>query len=175
MKIFTMMFGILLAVCGFSCIFTPIMTFLETGWFLMILLFVYGIMGIIKAVTQKEYKIQFLFSIISVILGAVILFVPGLRLMTDGMLIYLMAGWFLLQGIVDIFLSFRQKKRGEGKGWIWTMILGILGLLVGIYSFVHPLFAAFTIGILVGIYFIESGINMVVIAQYIQEIGRAHV
>ena len=96
MKIFTMMFGILLAVCGFSCIFTPIMTFLETGWFLMILLFVYGIMGIIKAVTQKEYKIQFLFSIISVILGAVILFVPGLRLMTDGMLIYLMAGWFLL-------------------------------------------------------------------------------
>ena len=145
------------------------MTFLETGWFLMILLFVYGIMGIIKAVTQKEYKIQFLFSIISVILGAVILFVPGLRLMTDGMLIYLMAGWFLLQGIVDIFLSFRQKKRGEGKGWIWTMILGILGLLVGIYSFVHPLFAAFTIGILVGIYFIESGINMVVIAQYIQE------
>ena len=89
--------------------------------------------------------------------------------MTDGMLIYLMAGWFLLQGIVDIFLSFRQKKRGEGKGWIWTMILGILGLLVGIYSFVHPLFAAFTIGILVGIYFIESGINMVVIAQYIQE------
>jgi uncharacterized membrane protein HdeD (DUF308 family) len=169
MKIFTMMFGILLAVCGFSCIFTPIMTFLETGWFLMILLFVYGIMGIIKAVTQKEYKIQFLFSIISVILGAVILFVPGLRLMTDGMLIYLMAGWFLLQGIVDIFLSFRQKKRGEGKGWIWTMILGILGLLVGIYSFVHPLFAAFTIGILVGIYFIESGINMVVIAQYIQE------
>jgi len=169
MKIFTMMFGILLAVCGFYCIFTPIMTFLETGWFLMILLFVYGIMGIIKAVTQKEYKIQFLFSIISVILGAVILFVPGLRLMTDGMLIYLMAGWFLLQGIVDIFLSFRQKKRGEGKGWIWTMILGILGLLVGIYSFVHPLFAAFTIGILVGIYFIESGINMVVIAQYIQE------
>ncbi len=169
MKIFTMMFGILLAVCGFSCMFTPIMTFLETGWFLMILLFVYGIMGIIKAVTQKEYKIQFLFSIISVILGAVILFVPGLRLMTDGMLIYLMAGWFLLQGIVDIFLSFRQKKRGEGKGWIWTMILGILGLLVGIYSFVHPLFAAFTIGILVGIYFIESGINMVVIAQYIQE------
>ena len=148
MKIFTMMFGILLAVCGFSCMFTPIMTFLETGWFLMILLFVYGIMGIIKAVTQKEYKIQFLFSIISVILGAVILFVPGLRLMTDGMLIYLMAGWFLLQGIVDIFLSFRQKKRGEGKGWIWTMILGILGLLVGIYSFVHPLFAAFTIGIL---------------------------
>ena len=169
MKIFTMMFGILLAVCGFSCIFTPIMTFLETGWFLMILLFVYGIMGIIKAVTQKEYKIQFLFSIISVILGAVILFVPGFRLITDGMLIYLMAGWFLLQGIVDIFLSFRQKKRGEGKGWIWTMILGILGLLVGIYSFVHPLFAAFTIGILVGIYFIESGINMVVIAQYIQE------
>ena len=169
MKIFTMMFGILLAVCGFSCIFTPIMTFLETGWFLMILLFVYGIMGIIKAVTQKEYKIQFLFSIISVILGAVILFVPGLRLMTDGMLIYLMAGWFLLQGIVDIFLSFRQKKRGEGKGWIWTMILGILGLLVGIYSLVHPLFAAFTIGILVGIYFIESGINMVVMAQYIQE------
>ena len=48
------------------------------------------------------------------------------------------------------------------------MILGVLGVLVGIYSLAHPLLMAFTFGILVGIYFIESGIQMIVLAQCIQ-------
>ena len=88
----------------------------------------------------------------------------GLKLMTDGMLIYIMAAWFLLQGIVGIIVSLKQKKVVEGKGWIWTLILGILGVLLGLYSLVHPMLLAFTFGILVGMYFIESGISMIVLA-----------
>lgn len=53
-------------------------------------------------------------------------------------------------------------------GWVWTLTLGILGVLVGIYSVVHPMLLALTFGILVGVYFIESGISMIVMAQYIQ-------
>lgn len=165
MKIFSMVLGVILVLCGISCICTPVMTFLDAGYFLIILLMVYGIMGIIRAVSQKNYDVSFLFAILSILLGGVILFVPGLRLMTDGMLLYLMAGWILLQGVVNIFLSIRQKKTGKGMGWLWTLILGILGLLVGVYSALHPLLIAITFGILVGIYFIESGISLFVIAQ----------
>lgn len=88
----------LIAICGFSCIFTPLITFLEAGYFLVILLFVYGTVGIIRSVSNKTYGIDFVFDILSIILGIVILVVPGLKLMTDGMLIYLMAFWFMLQG-----------------------------------------------------------------------------
>ncbi len=133
MKIVTIILGILMAICGISCICTPVMTFLEAGYFLVILLLVYGIAAIVKAVAQKEYGMPFLFGILSTVLGIVIMVVPGLKLMTDGMLIYIMAVWFLMQGVVGIVLSFRQKKL-KGKGWIGTLILGVLGVLLGLYS-----------------------------------------
>ena len=164
MKIFTIILGVLMAICGVSCICTPVMTFLEAGYFLVILLLVYGIGAIVKAVMEKEYGLPFLFGILSIILGIVIMVVPGLKLMTDGMLIYFMAVWFLLQGAVGIFMAVRQKNSEESKGWVWVLILGILGVLVGIYSLVHPMLLAFTFGILVGLYFIESGISMIVLA-----------
>ena len=78
MKRFTIIFGVLLVLCGVSCICTPVMTFLGAGYFLVILLVTYGLMGIIRAVVQKEYGVDFLFGILSMILGGVILFVPGL-------------------------------------------------------------------------------------------------
>lgn len=167
MKVFSIVFGVLIAICGLSCMFTPLITFLEAGYFLVILLFVYGAVGIIRSVSNKTYGLDFVFDILSIILGIVILVVPGLKLMTDGMLIYLMAFWFMLQGVINIFQSFRQKKVTKGLGWVWTLTLGILGLLVGIYSVVHPMLLALTFGILVGVYFIESGISMIVAAQYI--------
>lgn len=170
MKIVTIILGILMAICGISCICTPVMTFLEAGYFLVILLLVYGIAAIVKAVAQKEYGMPFLFGILSTVLGIVIMVVPGLKLMTDGMLIYIMAVWFLMQGVVGIVLSFRQKKL-KGKGWIGTLILGVLGVLLGLYSLAHPLLLAFTFGVLVGMYFIECGINMIVMASSIPSEG----
>ena len=169
MKIFTIILGVIMAICGISCICTPVMTFMETGYFLVILLLVYGIGAIVRAVMGKEYGLPFLFGILSLILGIVIMVVPGLKLMTDGMLVYIMAVWFILQGVVGIFVSLKQKKLVDGKGWIWTMVLGVIGVLVGIYSLMHPLLMAFTIGILVGVYFIESGINMIVMGCSIQQ------
>lgn len=164
MKIFTIFLGIIMAICGISCVCTPVLTFLETGYFLVILLLVYGIAAIVRAIMDKEYGLPFLFGLLSVILAIVIMVVPGLKRMTEGMLVYIMAVWFLLQGIVGIFVSLKQKKSADSKGWIWNLILGIIGILVGIYSLVHPLLMAFTVGILVGVYFIESGISMIVMA-----------
>ncbi|MBD5451565.1 MAG: hypothetical protein HDR25_02875 [Lachnospiraceae bacterium] len=167
MKIVTIILGILMAICGISCICTPVMTFLEAGYFLVILLLVYGIAAIVKSVVQKVYGIPFIFGILSTILGLVIMVVPGLKLMTDGMLLYIMAVWFMVQGVVAIVMAFRQKKLAESKGWIATLILGILGVLLGIYSVAHPFILAFTFGVLVGMYFIECGINMIVMAETI--------
>lgn len=169
MKIFTIILGIIMTICGISCVCTPVLTFMEAGYFLVILLCVYGIAAILRAIMDKEYGMPFLFGIISLILAIVIMVVPGLKLMTDGMLVYIMAVWFLLQGAVNIFISFKQKKIPDNKGWIWTLIFGIIGVLVGIYSLMHPLLMAFTVGILVGVYFMESGINMIVMACSIQK------
>lgn len=164
MKIFTIILGVIMAICGISCVCTPVITFMEAGYFLVILLLVYGIAAVVRAIMDKEYGLPFLFGLLSLILAIVIMVVPGLKLMTEGMLVYIMAVWFLLQGIVGIFMSLKQKKIADNKGWIWNLILGIMGVLVGIYSLMHPMLMAFTVGILVGVYFMESGISMIVMA-----------
>ena len=38
----------------------------------------------------------------------------------------------------------------------------LLGILLGIFSFSQPLVSALTIGIMIGIYFIEVGITMII-------------
>ena len=54
---------------------------------MVFLLLVYGIAGVVRAVAQKQYGIPFIFWILNTIFGIVIVVVPGLKLMTDGMLI----------------------------------------------------------------------------------------
>lgn len=163
MKVFSIILGVLLAICGVSCIFTPIMSFIDVGYLLVILLLVYGIMGIIRAFSLKIYKVDFVFSILSVIASLVILFVPRMLLMTEGLLVYIMAAWFIVKGIDSIYMSVKTKSK-DSKWWIWGLVIGILSGLLGIYSFLHPLLLAFTMGILIGLYFIETGIEMAIMA-----------
>lgn len=47
---------------------------------------------------------------------------------------------------------------------VWGLIVGILGVILGIYSFAHPMVTALTAGLLIGFYFIESGIDLIVLA-----------
>ena len=169
MNILMIILGILMVLCGGSCIFTPVLTFLQTGYFLIILLLVYGIAGIIRSIVSKEYGTGFAFSIISVIAGIVIACVPGLTLMTDGMLLYMMAGWFILQGIVSLFISIKFKGANGGKKWIWGVVLGIIGILLGVYTMFHPMLLAFTMGILIGVYFVECGISMIILSSQVNK------
>ena len=154
-----------MVLCGGSCLFTPLRTFLASGYALMVLLLVYGVAGIVKSIATKEYRANFAFSIISVIAGLVMAFIPGLKLMADGVFIYMMAGWFILQGIVSIVISMKFKGAGGGKKWIWGLVLGILGIILGLYSMFHPVLLALTTGILIGVYFIVSGINMIFLSS----------
>lgn len=159
MTIFFIVFGILLIICGFSCMFTPLITFIESGWFIVILLAVYGVLAIIRSVSRKNFGASFFFGILSVILAVVTLFFPGMMLLTDGILIYLAAGWFVVQGILASILAVKTRKLS--KLWILKLILGIIAILLGAYSFFHPMLMAVSIGYLIGFYFIESGFMMI--------------
>lgn len=162
MNVLVTILGVIMVICGCSCMFTPLMTFLSLGYLLMILFIVYGIAGLVKGISTKDYGINFVFSIISLILGFVVAVVPGLVVITDEVLLYFAAAWFIVQGVVSIVLSIKLKGMDNGKKWILGIVLGILGILLGIYSALHPILLAVTMGILFGVYFIVSGIDMIV-------------
>ena len=160
MTVLFIILGILLVAGGFSCIFTPLLTFMNTGYFVVILMFVFGIIGIIKAIVEKRFGVSFVFDILSVILGIVMLSFPESLLFAEGVMLIMTAVWFILMGIITIVNAVSVTKAISGGLWILQLIFGILAVLIGVGSFFEPLRMAVTLGVLVGIFFIETGFTL---------------
>ena len=79
MSIYTLIviIGTLMIIGGISLAATPLMTFVTAGYFIIILFFVAGIIGIVRAVHEKRYDRSFIFSILSLVLGMAGLVTPG--------------------------------------------------------------------------------------------------
>ena len=170
MGIVSIILGVLIAILGFLCLFTPILTFMSIGYFIIILFFVYGVWAIINTIVSKKVGPSLVFGILSLIAGIVGLVYPSdFTLTTDLVLLYIAGGWFILMGIFSIVMAFMQKKLTGKFGWL-GLILGILSIIVGVFTFVQPFFMAITLGILISIYFIEAGINMVVLGTMVNSI-----
>ncbi len=162
MAILSFIFGILLILGGISCMFTPLATFLSTGYYIAFILLLFGVSGLVRAFQKKAGTMEIVISVLALIAGILAIVKPGNILVLDSMAIYCVAAWFLLQGIASTLIAFQAKD--TNKNWIWGLIGGILGILLGLYSFAHPAITAITSGMLIGFYFIQAGISMIMIA-----------
>lgn len=162
MTALTIILGILLMLGGLSCLFTPVAAFLATGYFVGVLFLVYGIAGLVKAFQRKSHALEVVISILAIAVGVLSVMRPGSALAFDRILLLLIAAWFIIQGIITLSVSLRLKA--VKMRWVLGAVMGILGILLGIYSLIHPLAAAVTTSFLIGFYFLESGLNMIMLA-----------
>ena len=160
MRAISIILGVLLIVGGISCLGTPLLTFIDAGYFLVIMLLVHGIFGIISGIANKSYGLGFLFSILTLLFASVMLFVPGAMIVEGMILLGLMAAWFIIRGVISVYTSIKSKD--ENSMWVLLLIIGILDIIVGIFSFAHPVFLALTAGVILSVYFIFAGIDMII-------------
>ncbi len=144
---------------GFSCMFTPISTFLYTGYFIGILLLVYGVFGIIRCIKDQGGVLEWILNILAAIIGIFALVRPGSTLVFDSLVVYALAAFFLVEGVVLIVMAFKTK--GFNHNWGWELFGGILSLILGIYIFFQPGVGFITVGVLLGLIFVEIGFSMV--------------
>lgn len=171
MTVISIILGIILVFGGISSICTPFLTFLAAGYFIGILMLVYGVVGIVRAFQKMAGAFETIMSILAVIVGIFAMIRPGSTLLIDVMLLYFVAFWFTLRGVLAIVMAFQVKS--VSKSWFWWLILGILFLVLGCYSFVHPAVPALATGLLIGFYFVETGIDMIVRALTLSSIKKA--
>lgn len=160
MTVLFIILGILMIAGGFSCMFTPLLTFMNAGYFIVIMVTVFGILGIIRAIRFKRFGVSFVFSILSVILGIAMMIFPASLLLAENMMLIITAVWFVLMGIVTIVNSVTITRKTGSKIWILQLIFGILAVLIGGYSFFQPMVLAVSLGILIGVFFIETGFTL---------------
>ena len=168
MKVVSYILGGLLIVAGIACLFNPGSTVLATGYVMAILLLIYGIVGIINVIMKKTLPIFLLASIPAAIIGIIAIVRPGTTLVFDAFMAILFAAWFIVQGITTIVIA--AQTRRVRRGWGFSLAIGIISVVVGIYSFVHPTISLVAIGILIGIYLIEAGIDLIVLTATVGSI-----
>ncbi len=167
MTVLFVILGVLLVIGGFSCIFTPISTVLNTGYFIGIFMLVYGVFGIVRCIKEHGSALEWILNILALIVGVFALFRPGTTLAIDSLLIFALAAYFLIDGVVLTVMAFQTK--GYNRNWGWQLFAGILSLCLGIYSFAHPTFAVVAVGILIGFFLIDIGINMIALSVAVDE------
>ncbi len=159
-------FGVLTIIGGFSMLATPLLTYVSVGYWIIMLFFINGILGIVRGIIEKRYDKGFFFAILSLILGIIGFAVPGIVELNNSILLYLAAGWFIIHGVLAIINALQTRKEDGDSGFaIFGIILGVLELIMGIYSIAHPAVLALSLGLLTGFYFIESGTNMIFIGS----------
>ena len=159
MSVLFVILGVLLIIGGISCIFTPLATLLAAGYIIGILLLVFGVIGIVRDIQEKGDVLEWILHILSIIVGIIAIVRPGGTLVIDGLLIFFLAAFFLVMGVIQLVMAFKTKA--TNKGWFWNLIVGILAVIVGIICFVYPNIAAITVGVLIGIFFVEIGISLI--------------
>lgn len=161
MKVLSYIMGAILIIGGIVSLFNPENTFFATGYMMAILLLVYGIIGILNVILKKTRPIFLLSSIPATIIGIIAIIRPGTTIVFDAFMIYLFAAWFIIQGITTIIMSVQLRR--QIRGWGFALAIGIISTIVGSYAFIYPAISVIAIGIMIGMFLIETGIDLIVL------------
>jgi uncharacterized membrane protein HdeD (DUF308 family) len=110
--------------------------------------------GILAALYQRTWWSLLIRGIVAIIFGLLALFWPGRVLDT---VVTLLGVFVLIVGI--IFTVGAVAHRGPDRQWLRHLIPGIIGIIVGIITVVHPEFLAVIIVYLIAIWALIHGIG----------------
>lgn len=174
-KILMFILGVLVLIGGIFCVARPGLTFLSMVWLIGVVMFFHAIEDMVTYSERKQLGIangwNLAGSIISFICGLAIIVSGYAEFVTGITLLYFLFTWLIIAGIINIIIAFKIKKlknTGDpalnyvGKKWGWQLVLGILVVIAGCFGFAHPFFSMLSIGMIVGIDIMVSGINMMV-------------
>ena len=117
--------------------------------------------------TPRQYWLLILFrGIIAVLFGIMALISAEFTLL---FLVYLFGAYVLIDGIMAIIVSIQERK--TTRAWLLVFLIGILGIVVGILSFIHPGNVALVIFYLVAAWLIIAGF-FTIISAFMRAVGN---
>ncbi len=164
MKVLTIILGVLVLIGGIVCLFMPGASFGALSVVIGVIVLLAGIALIANYAVNRKLKTvtgwDLFGGIITLLLGILLVFNTFANHVLDVIIVYLFGSGVLIAGIVRVVMSIRLRKLSSGKMWIWTLILGILVAILGVYFLFHPILAGLTIGYMVAFYVIICGVDM---------------
>ncbi|MGI6108396.1 MAG: HdeD family acid-resistance protein [Eubacteriaceae bacterium] len=167
-----LIFGILAIALGIFMFMYPIDTYVILSYVFAVYFILYGVST--SYITFKNRELipawgwSFAFGIFTIILGCM-LFIPG---MAVGTFVYYVSFSVMFMGINCCAVSFSLKDQGD-KGWGWTLVLGILTIVLSFIMLNHPLMSIGVISIWAAIMFIMLGCTLCGLAYRLSVVHSA--
>lgn len=127
-----------------------------------------GVFGVINGISsygeRERWWVILLEGLAGIVVGIMTLVWPGITALT---LLYLIAAWAVITGVMEIVAAIQLRRVIEGE---WMMVLsGIASIIFGIILFIFPGEGALGLTWLIGIYAIIFGVMLIVLAFRLRE------
>jgi len=117
--------------------------------------------GIQRALANALHEHWVLFlveGVVLVVLGATAIALPPLATLAATIII----GWlFLVSGVVGLFTTFMMR---QAPGFWWSLVSAALGIVVGLMLLARPISGAFSLTIVLVVFFVIEGIASIMFA-----------
>ncbi len=171
MSVLMIVFSIVMIICGIDCIVSPIATFSALGWIAGIAIIVAGVSAIAHYAAGKTGRSiwQLIGGIIGLVFGLFILINSFAQFATNLVIAYAAALWLVFYGISGIIEALNLRKTNKKlpdkfrtASWLHVMILSILMVALGVICMIQPMITFFSVGLLIGIAILFSGIKVLI-------------
>ena len=164
--------GLALILFGIMALIWPNLTVAVLAILFGVYALVDGVVAVVGAIlnrkTSPNWTLLLIMGLISIIAGIFAISNPGV---TSLALLYIIAVWALLIGLVSILTAVRLRREIEGE---WVMIAaGVLSIVFGIALIVAPGAGAVALAWLIGAYAIILGILDMLLAARARGWARA--
>ncbi len=153
--------GVMLVALGILSVMAPLFTGVTVTILVGMYLVAAGCIEMyfaFKAPSFGKGALKFLFGGVGVVAGFVTFALPIESLQT---LTLILAGLFIVGGIVEIVLALNLKKE-DAVGWAWLLFSGIASILLAVLIFAQwPMSGLWAVGVIVGTRILFHGLTLI--------------
>jgi len=162
--------GVAAIIFGLLTLFRPGVSLAALVLLFGAFVFVEGVFNVVAAFHPRggqHWWALLLEGLVSIAAGLITWFAPGLTAIA---LLYLIAGWAIVTGVLEIVAAVRLRKVISNEGWL--IFGGILSVLFGVALCIYPGAGALAVVLWIGVYALLFGALLVGLAFKLR--GRLH-
>ena len=179
MRILTIVSGILMLLTGAFCLMNPGQTFLSLAFIIGLVMVINGLIHTLayfigRGLHNKGDNNGWILTdaLITLLLGILIL---CNQLVADAAITMVFAVWMFVSGILRIEAATHINKEKKRFNFRITLFTGVLTVLVGLFGFINPLVIWMTTAVLLGIFLVMQGINIIELGIHMPHEKKSYV
>lgn len=126
-----------------------------------------GVLGVLIRPEEDRWWLWLLEGLTGIVIGVLVFVWPAISTLV---LLYLIATWGLVSGVMEILAAIRLRKVIQGE---WVLMLdGFLSILLGAFLIVYPNPGILVLIWMIGIYAILFGLLLFILSLQLRSLGR---